>query len=208
MAIKIPKQCESDKTAEKVKEVAVATLDEIEREIRTHTKLSHHNVVRVHGLMLGPSKFGIVMQWCESNLEEFVEKSTSPRGAEQWSACIGYLHGAAQGLAFLHEAGILNPDIKPANILILEGQAKLTDFGLSERVQSVTKQTAYVARARAGTHRFMAPEVLLGNERATKHSDVFSFGIVVGFVATGGVPWHAVTRHPACSAVVLWTPDC
>ena len=58
----------------------------------------------------------------------------------------------------LYELGIVHFDIKPANILIINGKLKLIDFGLSTYFKSNTKLKGRVCK---GTLRFMAPELYI-----------------------------------------------
>ncbi|NUM47807.1 MAG: tetratricopeptide repeat protein [Anaerolineales bacterium] len=84
-----------------------------------------------------------------------------------------------QALQYLHQRGILHRDLKPANALIVHGQLKLLDFGLS----------AYLAKARgtSGTLPYMPPEYMQ-DEPLSAASDLYSVGIM-GYELLAG-------RHP------------
>ena len=45
---------------------------EIEREAKTHWSLRHHNIVLFHGLVEGPGKLGLVMEWAAPDLLFFL----------------------------------------------------------------------------------------------------------------------------------------
>src|SRR5262249_20908898 len=65
-----------------------------------------------------------------------------------------YMRQAAEGLDFLHSKHLLHRDIKPDNILLLEGYAKVADYGLARHL---TRQMMTISFA--GTPVYMAPEL-------------------------------------------------
>ncbi len=91
----------------------------------------------------------------------------------------------AEGLASVHEVGVLHRDIKPSNVL-MEGRTPiLIDFGLA-RVADDPKltHTGWLL----GTPGYLAPEILYG-EDATPAADVHSWAATVAYAATGAPPF-------------------
>ena len=91
----------------------------------------------------------------------------------------------AEGVAAVHEVGVLHRDIKPSNVL-MEGRTPiLIDFGLA-RVADDPKltHTGWLL----GTPGYLAPEILYG-EDATAAADVHSWAATVAYAATGGPPF-------------------
>ncbi|MEM9598056.1 MAG: serine/threonine-protein kinase [Acidobacteriota bacterium] len=85
------------------------------------------------------------------------------------------------GLAAIHGSGLLHRDLKPANVLLdHRGDARLTDFGIAIRRDDRSP-------ALAGTHGYLAPEVLAG-EPPSPQSDLFALGVVLYAAATGRQP--------------------
>ena len=95
---------------------------------------------------------------------------------------------AAEGLAAIHELGLVHRDIKPGN-LFLEGDArrvKILDFGLARASGLDTRLTR--EGSIVGSPAFMAPE------QASRHpldgrADLFSLGCVLYLMLTGEPPF-------------------
>jgi serine/threonine protein kinase len=87
---------------------------------------------------------------------------------------------ALQGLAYMHERGIVHCDIKPANVFVTsERTGRIGDLDVSrdanERTTQATSQTA--ASSLTGTFDYMAPELV--SKAADFKSDMYSFGLTV-----------------------------
>jgi serine/threonine protein kinase/Tfp pilus assembly protein PilF len=86
---------------------------------------------------------------------------------------------AAEGLAALHEGGIIHRDIKPNNLMLDRAGPKvqlwITDFGLAMLDDPELTRTQGVL---AGTRGYFAPELLLG-EPPSKATDIYAFGVVM-----------------------------
>ncbi|KIY49082.1 kinase-like protein [Fistulina hepatica ATCC 64428] len=106
----------------------------------------------------------------------------------------------ADGLNFVHSAGVLHLDLKPANILITcNGRFKIADFGMATLwLRPVVVQASGVSKPlsleREGDKLYLAPEVLQG--RYSKSVDVFSLGMTILETTTNiivpdqGGAWH------------------
>jgi serine/threonine protein kinase len=91
----------------------------------------------------------------------------------------------AKALEFLHSKNIIFRDVKPANIgFNTIGVVKLFDFGLAKKLKK-----GRMARERAGTERYMAPETYLAQGYGLP-ADVYSFALVWWELATLKQPFH------------------
>jgi serine/threonine-protein kinase len=93
--------------------------------------------------------------------------------------------GLASGLDALHERGIVHRDLKTSNVLLADGVALLTDFGLAKGAgYTVLTKPGQVM----GTLEYMAPELIRG-EPASPASDLYALGCMVYECAAGRTPF-------------------
>ncbi|MGI5330647.1 serine/threonine-protein kinase [Actinomadura nitritigenes] len=112
--------------------------------------------------------------------------------------------GLVEGLAAIHECGLVHRDLKPANVLIAADGPRVIDFGISRALDgtSATASTAIV-----GTPAYMSPEQVRAGGQVGPPSDVFSLGSVLAFAATGLTPFGIGHPHAVLFRVVHQGPD-
>jgi serine/threonine protein kinase len=103
------------------------------------------------------------------------------------------LHDVTSGLVFLHGNNIFHRDLKPCNIIIVNGIFKIIDFGMACCDMNNNPKTIEVQ-----TLWYRAPEVLLGQVFYTDGVDMWSLGAILYYMSTGCVPFHP--QHPSSYA--------
>ncbi|MET8382839.1 serine/threonine-protein kinase [Streptosporangium canum] len=108
----------------------------------------------------------------------------------------------ATALTAIHRAGVVHRDVKPENVLLGPDGPRVIDFGVARTGEMPPTTTGIVA----GTPTFMAPEVFVG-QRAGPPADVFAWGGVLLFAATGKDPFQAETLGGVMHRVLTVDPD-
>ncbi|MEU9865606.1 serine/threonine-protein kinase [Streptomyces sp. NPDC047971] len=98
--------------------------------------------------------------------------------------------GIAEGLAAVHNCGLVHRDVKPGNVILAADGPRIIDFGIAHTPDAgPMTHTGTVI----GTYAYMSPEQIRAPARVTPASDVFSLGSVLAFAATGRGPFDAST---------------
>ncbi|KAK1430299.1 hypothetical protein QVD17_12941 [Tagetes erecta] len=158
-------------------------MKEYASEVRIISRLRHRNLVQLLGWCHQKGELLLVYEYMENgSLDSHLFKKKS---LLTWETRYKIVQGLASALLYLHEEWeqcVLHRDIKSSNVMLDSNfSAKLGDFGLAKLVDhDKGSQTTMLA----GTLGYMAPECVITG-RATKESDVFSFGIVALEIACG-----------------------
>ena len=120
------------------------------------------------------------------------------------------LREISDALAFAHERGIVHRDVKPANILLQQGHAVLTDFGIARAVEaSRLETTAERLTAKGvgiGTLGYMAPEQMMGERDIDSRADVYALAVVAYEMLAGQPPFSRPTKQALVAAHMTEAP--
>lgn len=182
--------------------VAIKTINYIDnpksiREFSILSQLSHDNIIRLSAICFDESQLHIIMEFFKGcSLKEAI---FHPRTVQFNCKLNEQLRNkialqVCRGIYYLHHKKIIHRDIKPENILLnSKFQVKVCDFGLSKAINLASELMTTRGRIRAcGTQSYMAPEIILNNEEATIHSDIWSMGCTLTELYTGKRTWEKV----------------
>ena len=155
------------------------------REARAMALVRHPNVVAV--LDLGLTDDGCPCFAMELVDGEPLDQRLRRAVAVPWTVAVRFQRDLLAGLAAIHRAGIVHRDVKPANLLVGEGEVlKVADFGIAQLIGgSQLTQTGTTL----GTPAYMAPEQAVSS-RVDHRADLYSAALVFYELVTGTVP-HA-----------------
>lgn len=157
--------------------------ERFEREARAAASVHHQNVVAVYDLFRWRNSQYIAQEYVDG-----VDLSTAlaQTGRLPWRIAALIALALARGLEEIHAHGTVHRDLKPANILLgRRGQVKIADFGLA---LDATGSSLTLPGAMIGSPPYMPPEQMLGN-RVDARCDLFSLGVVLYEMLTGGLPY-------------------
>ncbi|CAL8151026.1 unnamed protein product [Prunus armeniaca] len=161
-------------------------LKEYAAEVRIISRLRHRNLVQLIGWCHEKQELMLVYDFMPNgSLDSHLFKE---KGLLTWQIRYSIAQGLASGLFYLHEEWeqcVLHRDIKSSNVMLDSNfNAKLGDFGLARLVDhGKQSQTTIVA----GTRGYMALEYVTTG-KASKESDIYSFGVVALEIACGRKP--------------------
>ncbi|WP_433373924.1 WD40 repeat domain-containing serine/threonine protein kinase [Actinoplanes sp. CA-142083] len=119
----------------------------------------------------------------------------------------GVAIGVATALVAIHGAGIIHRDLKPANVLFTLGTPKVIDFGIAQPTEPTSQHTRpdHVV----GTIAYMAPERFDTDRQRplTPAADVFAWGVVVTYAATGHLPFAGDSPVATVGQILIQPPD-
>ncbi|PPD95214.1 hypothetical protein GOBAR_DD07753 [Gossypium barbadense] len=152
-------------------------------EIKIISRLRHRNLVQLLGWCHDGGEFLLVYDFMPNgSLDKHLFGKKTPIN---WPCRYKIARGLATALLYLHEEWeqcVVHRDIKSSNVMLDSSfNVKLGDFGLARLMDH---ELGPLTTGLAGTLGYMAPEYIRTG-RASKASDVYSFGIVALEIATG-----------------------
>ena len=182
---------------------ADATEDAVQRfkrEMEVNRQLDHPSIVRFIESGSHKGAFYFVMELCDGgSLMDLYNKNRGPLTPEQ---LMPHALKALEGLAFAHSKGFVHRDIKPGNILIHKGVARVADFGMSKSFQMAGLSGMSMTGKTAGTPVFMPPEQIINFKYVKPVSDVFSMGATLYFLLTGAFPFDFPAKRDPMDVIL------
>lgn len=108
---------------------------------------------------------------------------------------------ACLGVKAIHDTGLSHLDIKPENILLVDGTAKIADFGIGRYGASMfADNPKQVNRQGIGTPQYMSPEQFHSARQKDigPASDIYSLGVVLYELLDGSLPFDGSSRDEYC----------
>jgi tetratricopeptide (TPR) repeat protein len=162
---------------------------------------SHPNIVRAYDLRTFLGKPHVVAEYVHGGpLRTLV-------GHLQLKEALDYAIQVSWGMSYAVEhAAILHRDIKPDNIMVtLDGQAKVTDFGLArvlpnwqwsddlrDRRSPAARMRSTTTEVLGGTLPYMAPEAIETSIHIGVWTDIYAFGVMLYELFTGKLPFDSM----------------
>jgi Protein kinase domain/Domain of unknown function (DUF4440) len=161
--------------------------DRFEREAQLTASIDHPNVIPVYAAGEIDDQLYLATRYVDGTDLHQTLRREGPLPPHRAADVVNQV---ALALDAAHAAGLVHRDVKPANVLLSNGHAYLSDFGLTRPVDVETKLTD--TGEPLGTVDFMSPEQLRG-QRTDARSDVYALGCLLYTALTGVTPFHRGT---------------
>ena len=183
-----------------------------EREARAISQLSHPCICALYDIGQQDNTDYLVMEYLEGEtLAARLAKGPLPT-----AEVLRYGIEIADALDCAHRNGIAHRDLKPGNIMLTKGGAKLMDFGLARAIalspaagalsESPTASSPLTAKGTiVGTFQYMAPEQLEGKETDAR-TDLWALGCVLFEMATGKRSFEGTSQASLIAAILKEEP--
>jgi serine/threonine-protein kinase len=183
-------------------------LERFRREAIAAARLAHPNVVATFDTGEDDGTAFIVMELVRGRTLRAVLDDHG--GSLPAGLAVAIAIQVADALHHAHEHGIVHRDVKPANILVCDGepgsppQVKVADFGIA---RAATQDGADLTQPGAllGTAKYLSPEQVQGREPDAR-SDVYALGVVLYELLAGRPPFSATTEVATAMAHVHTEP--
>src|SRR3989442_7300434 len=133
--------------------------DRFLREIEIAARLSHPHILTLidSGEADGPLYY--IMPFVEG---ESLRDRMNRAGRLPLDEVLQIARHVAQALGYAHQHGVVHRDVKPENVMLYEGEAMMTDFGIAKAVSAADSNNLTQTGSTVGTPAYMSPEQAAG----------------------------------------------
>ncbi|MGH9761797.1 MAG: protein kinase domain-containing protein, partial [Blastocatellia bacterium] len=157
-------------------------------------RLDHPNIPRLYTFGEDNGSYYLVMEFVSGSplSEEIHEKGPIPSGR-----AVPIMGQVLEAVSYAHKNGVIHRDLKPDNIILVEGGpglVKVLDFGIAKMVGG---ENLTLTGEGFGTPSYMSPERIVGKSELDARTDVYSLGIILFEMVAGHVPFQSKSTDPA-----------
>ena len=175
--------------------------DRAAREAEAAARLRHERCLRAYALAHDSGHVYIAYEYVPGR----TLRDAMRAGELDDRAAIEAAAQIADGLAHAHARGIVHRDVKPANVLLAEGErvsVRILDFGLAQMDEA---ETLTAIGDVPGTLAYISPERLRGEE-GTPAADVWAVGVLLWEALAGGHPFWKPSLLESARAIEAGAP--
>ncbi|MEJ2206816.1 MAG: protein kinase [Gemmatimonadota bacterium] len=169
---------------------AAVGADRFLAEIKTTANLQHAHILPLFDSGDADGLLFYVMPYvADESLRERLEREQQLRVEE----AVRIAREVAEALDHAHRHDVIHRDIKPGNILLQDGGALVTDFGIALAVSAGAGGRLTETGLSVGTPQYMSPEQATGDHAVGPGTDVYSLGCALYEMLTGRPPFQGTT---------------
>ena len=170
----------------------------ISRENLILRSMVHKNVIRCYNSFAHENKFYTVMDFAEGGELTYLLKDKGALSEEEAKKIFKQIYEA---VCYIHSRNIIHRDLKPNNILFLDKERThivIIDFGISGMSNGNQKE-----KIKAGTTRFLPPEIVGGEEFSSSQKlDIWALGVILFLMVEGCYPFNGKSTKEIILAIL------
>eukprot|EP01063_Lacrimia_lanifica_P038893 TRINITY_DN8389_c0_g1_i2.p1 TRINITY_DN8389_c0_g1~~TRINITY_DN8389_c0_g1_i2.p1 ORF type:complete len:745 (+),score=310.10 TRINITY_DN8389_c0_g1_i2:161-2236(+) len=197
--------------AAKVIDMKIVARDElleyVDREVDLASKLNHPHIIRqIEAIELKERHLRFYIMELAPNGELFDQIVAVSRFQE--STARRYYQQLIAALLFCHCQGVVHRDLKAENLLLSkDNMLKVCDFGLSRFTgESAFRDHPLLFTSIAGSLDYQAPEIVKNQKYHGRPADVWSCGVILGFMLSGWLPFQDGEGDAATKRRIMRSP--
>jgi serine/threonine-protein kinase len=182
---------------------ASLSLDRFRREIQLAASLQHPHIVP----LLSAGQAGELLYYTMPLVEgESLRARLRRDGELPVSEAVRILRDVTDALSYAHRHGVVHRDIKPDNVLLSDGHALVTDFGVAKALDQARQSSLTSTGLALGTPAYMAPEQAAADPHTDHRADLYALGVLGYEILAGQPPFMAPTAQAVVAAHLLQAP--
>ena len=169
------------------------------REIRTTARLDHPHILPVHDSGETHGQLWYTMPYVEGeSLRDRLRREVQLPVEE----AVRLTREVADALDYAHRHGLVHRDVKPENILLSDGHARVADFGVARALDAAGGSQLTETGMSVGTPAYMSPEQASAGQMDGR-SDIYALGCVLYEMLAGEPPFTGLTPQAILAKRVL-----
>jgi serine/threonine-protein kinase len=166
--------------------------DRFLREVQIAARLNHPHILALHDSGEASGFLFYVMPYIKGETLRHKLEREKQLPIEE---ALRITRHVAAALEHAHAQNVIHRDVKPENILLYEGEATVTDFGIALAVSAAEGERLTETGLVVGTPAYMSPEQAMGERPLTALSDVYSLACVLYEMLAGEPPYTGPTAQ-------------
>src|SRR3989454_9276198 len=162
------------------------------REIQIAARLQHPHILPLYDSGQGAGLLYYVMPYVEG---ESLRRRLEREKRLPVDDALEIARAVAAALDYAHRHHVVHRDIKPENVMLHEGEAMVTDFGIAKAVSPAAATSLTQTGMAVGTPAYMSPEQASGEIELDGRSDVYSLGCLVFEMLAARTPYTGPTAQ-------------
>ena len=156
------------------------------REIQIAARLQHSHIVPLYDSGQAGEFLYYVMPYVEGeSLRQRLEREKRLPVED----ALRLARAVASALDYAHRHQIVHRDIKPENVMLHDGEAMVTDFGIAKAVSVAASNNLTQTGTAIGSPSYMSPEQAAGDPNDDARTDIYSLGAMLYEMIGGSAPF-------------------